>query len=123
MQPKSNFKTRGIRIMKRIFSVILILLLISGIIPQKTFAALNYTIESAEEFIEYVEGINSGMITADALLLADIDVSNYNSITLCLSSLLLDKLIAKDGVDKCVRKKKSTFRLANKYELQENRQN
>lgn len=67
--------------MKKILSTILVMSFIVSFIPANVFSALNYTIDSAEEFIAYSNGINNGTITADALLINDINLAGFSNIS------------------------------------------
>ena len=72
---------------KFIFAFVSIIILL-GVFNTATFAAEEYVIATAEDFVNYISGVNNGTIQTGAVLNADIDLGKADLQPLCGSLLL-----------------------------------
>ena len=66
--------------MKKFISVLVSIIILLGMFNTGAFAAEEYVIATAEDFVNYISGVNNGTIQTDAVLNADIDLGKSDTV-------------------------------------------
>ena len=66
--------------MKKFISVFVSIIILLGMFNTGAFAAEEYVIATAEDFVNYISGVNNGTIQTDAVLNADIDLGKSDTV-------------------------------------------